>query len=340
MSDKQVTIKDIAKALNISPSTVSRALKDHPDISYETKKLVNDLAEELDYVPNPIALSLKGQKTKTVGVIIPEIVHFFFSTVISGIEEVAYKAGYNVMFCQSNESYEREVSDTKALISQRVDGILVSVSRETTRFDHFDEAEKKKIPVVFFDRKLGKRKASQVIVDDYEGARKATQHLIDQGYKRIAHLSGPDTLDNCKLRQEGYLDALKANQLSVVPEYIEMRIGEHRAEGYRSARQLLSLPEPPDAIFAHNDMVALGAMQAIKEAGLRVPQDIAIIGFSNWQFSELVEPQLSTIAQPGRDMGRAAAQLLINAIESDEEKIGIKTEVLPTELVIRSSTVK
>lgn len=340
MKSNQITIKDLARELNISPSTVSRALKDHPDISPETKKLVNDLAQKLNYEPNSIALSLRSQKTNTIGVIVPEIVHFFFSTVISGIEEVAYDAGYTVMFCQSNESYEKEVRDTKALLAHRVDGILASFSKETTNFDHFKEVERKNIPIVFFDRIIKAMDASNVIVADYDGARKATKHLIEQGCTRIAHLAGPKLLNISKLRLDGYLDTLKEHNIAVEEGYIQDCGGGYKEEGFKCAQNLLQLSKRPDAIFANNDMAALGAMQAIKEAGLKIPEDIAVIGFSNWHFSEVMEPKLSTVAQPGREMGRAATRLLIEELNSKEDVVEHKTEILPTELIIRGSSLK
>ena len=203
MKYNQVTIKDIARELGISPSTVSRALKDHPDISPETKKAVNELADKLNYQPNIVALSLRQSKTNTIGVIIPEIVHFFFSTVISGIEDVAYSAGYNVIITQSNESLQREKTDIKALFNSRVDGMLISLSRETSNFEHIDSILAKGVPMVFFDRVYDTANASKVIVDDLSGAKDATQHLIDQGCKRIAHLEGPPNLactSSCRRR--------------------------------------------------------------------------------------------------------------------------------------------
>jgi len=194
MLKNQITIKDIAAELGISPSTVSRALKDHPDISEATKKAVKELAEKWDYQPNSIALSLRSQKSNIIGVIVPQLVHHFFSTIISGIEDVAYKAGYNVMICQSNERYEREVADINALVSSRAEGLLVSFSKETEKFDHLTKLQKKGIPLVFFDRISEDMDTHSVIVDDFGGSFKATEHLLGIGCQRIAHLAGPDNL--------------------------------------------------------------------------------------------------------------------------------------------------
>ena len=339
MKSKQITIKDIASELNISASTVSRALNDKPYINSQTKKLVIDLAEKLGYTPNFLATSLRSQKSNTIGVIIPEIVHFFFSTVIAGIEEVAHNAGYTILFCQSNESYEREVLDTKALITHRIDGLLVSFSQETMNFDHFREVEKKNIPIVFFDRMIKEMDTSNVIVADYDGARKATKHLLEQGCSRIAHLSGPKHLNISKERLNGYLDVLEEHHLKPMPGYMR-ECGGTKEDGYTCTKKLLQLPNPPDAIFANSDIVALGAMQAIKELGLNIPNDIAIIGFSNWQFSELIEPQLSTISQPGFEIGREAMMLLLDEINSGDVKNRPKTKVLPAELIVRASSIK
>lgn len=340
MKSRQVTIKDIARELNISPSTVSRALKDHPDISPETKKLVNELAKKLNYEPNTIALSLRSQKTNTIGVIIPEIVHFFFSTIISGIEEVAYDAGYTVMVCQSNESYEKEVIDTKALLSHRVDGFLVSYSRETKNFDHFKEVDSRNIPIVFFDRIPKGIEAPKIIIDDEQAASSATLHLIDQGCKKIAHLAGPLTLQISQKRLKGYKDALLKYNLEVNDSYIIDCGHGTKEEGYTCMKQLLDSKDIPDAVFANNDIAAYGAMIAIKEAGLRIPEDISVVGFSNWQFSSLIEPQLSSVSQPGLEMGRTAAKILIEELKSKEDVKKDITKVLPTNLVVRSSSNK
>jgi len=341
MKKKQATIIDIAKALKLSPSTVSKALKNHPDFSSETKKLVTDLAKKLNYEPNIIAVNLRNQTTNTIGVIIPEIIHFFFSTIIAGIEEVAYQNGYHVMFCQSNESYEKEVLDIKALIDHRVDGILVSFSKETTNFDHFIKAKERNTPIVFFDRITKTIDASNVIVEDYQGARKATEHLLDQGCKRIAHLdlASTNNLNTSRERLNGYLDVLKEHHLTPEQEY-DQDCGDSKEEGYKCTKILLQLPNPPDGIFANNDLVACGAIQAIKEAGLSIPQDVAIVGFSNWQISEMTEPKLSTISQPGMEMGRVAARLLIDEMRNKEKVTQYKTKILPTELIIRGSSLK
>lgn len=343
MKYNQVTIKDIARELGISPSTVSRALKDHPDISPETKKAVNELAEKLNYQPNIVALSLRQSKTNTIGVVIPEIVHFFFSTVISGIESVAYEAGYNVILTQSNESFEREATDLKALFNSRVDGMLISISRETQNYEHIESILAKEVPIVFFDRMYTNPNTSKVIVDDYVGAHEAVLHLIQQGCKRIAHLESAPGLAIAEDRKRGYLDALTENGLPADESLIMICPTGSLEEGKAAAEKLLKFKPRPDAIFANNDMLAMGAMLAIKQNGLKIPDDVALVGFSNWFFSALMDPPLSSVDQPGFEMGQEAAKLLIRQIEKqgkDDEAISPETRVLKTRLIIRESSLR
>lgn len=343
MKKDQVTIKDIARELGISPSTVSRALKDHPDISPETKKAVNRLADELNYQPNSIALSLRHSRTHTIGVIIPEIVHFFFSTVISGIEDIAYSAGYSVIISQSNESYEREVRDTRALFNNRVDGILISMSLETKDFSHFEMLHDRGIPIVFFDRKCEAFKCSTVLVDDFKGGYQATEHLIDQGFTRIAHLAGSMNLDITNERFRGYRTALEDHNLPYDPTLVITNNGlTDEKIAMNITKELLdNLEQPPDAIFAHNDITALGAILAIQERGLRVPEDIGVVGFSNWQFTSLTHPTITTISQPGFEMGQEAARLLIKEIEAkDDEVIEPVHTTFQTQLIVRKSSIR
>lgn len=339
MKSTQVTIKDIARELGISPSTVSRALKDHPDISPDTKKAVTALAEKLNYQPNIIALSLRQSKTNTIGVIVPEIVHFFFSTVISGIEDVAYKNGYNVIVSQSNESYEREKSDLKALFNSRVDGLLISVSRETQNFDHFKSVFERGMPMVFFDRAVDELDTSKIIVDDSEGAYQATQHLIEQGCKKIAHIAGPDNLIISKKRTDGYIKALGDHNMMVDNKMI-ISCNEGSIEAAKKiSLELLQRKNRPDGIFTSNDLTAIGALQAAKELKIKVPQELAIIGFSNWQVSSFTDPTLSTVDQPGYEMGKQAAELLLKEVESKEDEfVEPQVKILATRLIIRESS--
>lgn len=340
MKNNHVTIKHLARELGISSSTVSRALKDHPNVSPETKKAVTDLAEELNYLPNSIALSLRRNKSNTIGVIIPEIVHFFFSTVISGIEDIAYNAGYSVIVAQSNESYEREVMDTRALANNRVDGILISMSRETTTYEHFESIHKRGMPMVFFDRVCDTINCSKVIVDDFDGAFQVTQHLIQQGYKRIAYLAGPENLIISKQRMGGYRKALEQHNMPFDESLIVRgRAADNEEIAKDLTFKLLSSPNPPDAMFAINDRAALGAMKAAKEKGLKIPQDFAIAGFSNWEFTSMTDPAITTVDQPGFKMGQEAARLLIREIEAEEDEIIVpETRILKTDLIVRGSS--
>lgn len=337
MRSSQVTIKDIAKRLGISPSTVSRALKDHPDISAKTKKLVNDLAKTLDYKPNAIALSLRSSKSNIIGLVIPEIVHHFFSSVISGIEEVANDAGYHVMIVQSNESYEKELQGAQALLSSRVDGILASISKTTRAYEHLTNLRQNGIPVVLFDRTIEELGMDSVLVDDYGGAYQATEHLIKIGRKRIAHLGASQHLLIGKKRLQGYLDAHKEFGLTV-DERVILKCDTH-AEALESTKILLNMEERPDGIFAVNDSTAVGALITVKRAGLKIPDDIAIVGFGDGPIATITDPTLTTVEQPGFRMGKKASQLLLDRIANDDSGEAI-TEVLDTRLVVRQSTVK
>lgn len=338
MKHTQITIKDIAKSLNISPSTVSRALKDHPDISPATKKAVRKLAKELDYQPNSIALSLRKSKSFTIGIVIPQIVHHFFSTVISGIEDVAYDAGYHVMICQSNESYEREVLNTQALLASRVDGMLVSVSHETNDVKHFESIIKRGIPVVFFDRVVSSLNTSSVEVDDFGGAYRAVEYLLKSGCRRIAHLAGPENLLNSQNRLRGYKKAL--DDYGVAKNYENIiTSGLTIEEGKKACTQLIEQGPLPDAIFAANDPLAIGAMQVLKEKNISIPDQVSVVGFSNEPLTSLIEPPMTTVEQPGFEMGQMATRLLLQEIDNkNEDQLKPEKKELKAELVIRKST--
>jgi len=338
----QATIKDIASELNVSASTVSRALKDYPGISDETKRKVKEVAEKLNYRPNAIALSLRKSRSFTIGVIIPEVVHFFFSTVISGIEEVASSRGYNVILSQTNESLAREKSSIDTMLSNQIDGFLVSFSKETTDFEHFSKLLSYGYPIVFFDRVPDIPHAISVMVDDRRGAYNATSHLISQGYTRIAHLSGPKNLKISKERERGYREALVNHGIPIDESFIVECAYGTSDEGIKITQSLFkSLEQKPDAIFANNDMAAVGAMLACKSLGYRIPEEIGIVGFSNWQFCAMIEPTLSSVAQPGFKIGVKATELLLDMIEKKLDPDTITEPiVLETELLIRNSSVK
>jgi DNA-binding LacI/PurR family transcriptional regulator len=336
---EQITIKDLARQLNVSIATISRALRDSPDISPETKKMVLELAKKLDYHPNSIAQSLVTRRSRIIGVIIPDIVIHFYSSAISGIQAAAAEAGYNVIICQSNESYQTEVANTQTLVSNRVDGLLVSVSRETQDFAHFETVMNKGIPLVFFNRVNDKLPVSRVEVDDYEGAYQATAHLISVGCTRIAHLAGPLNVPLFRKRLEGYMDALQAHNLPVDEQYI-IACGIRIEDGVAATRKLLDISPLPDAIFAVCDSAAFGAMMIIKERGLRIPDDIALAGFTNEPVTALVEPSLTTVSQPTFDIGWASAQMLLDQLSKEPHTFVPQDKVLKTQLIIRNSTAR
>ena len=331
----QVTIKDIARELGISPSTVSRALKDHPDISQETKNAVKSLADKLNYTPDPIALSLKSRQSKIIGVIVPDIVHYFFSTVIHGIEDVAYNSGYNVMVCESNETYEREVKNVDTLLSSRVDGILISVSKRTKKSGHFLKIQEAGVPMVFFDRVSRDVDTDQVVVDDEIGAFRAVDHLLSSGCRRIAILGSEEHLFIGEQRKLGYLRAHRERGLKPDPKLIAICDTMDMAE--KIVPGMLQLPHPPDAFFAVNDLTAATAMKIVKDSGLKVPEDISIVGFTNGQISTLTDPALSSVEQFGYEIGKKAVQMLIRRLESAQD-FPLQREVIKTQLVVKGSS--
>jgi DNA-binding LacI/PurR family transcriptional regulator len=335
MDKKAVTIKDIARMLGVSKSTVSRALGGRSDIHEETKKKILELAGQLHYEPNTLAINLKQQKTNTIGVIIPETINRFFARAIGGIQKRADMAGFNVMICQSNESYIAEKKNLHSLVSSRVDGLVVSVSRETDRSDHFASLLDKGIPLVFFDRICEDIAASQVCTDNYEVAFEGTEHLIEQGCQRIAFVSGPPHLFNSSNRLRGYIDALQKHNLPVKESYIlHSHYRSDKVEEY--TRYLINLPQRPDAIFAINDYAAIEMMHVMKKSGLSIPRDIAILGFNNENMCRFVDPSLSSIDHPAHDMGAAAAEILINHIRHHDLKP--EKRIIKSKLVIREST--
>ncbi len=336
MKSQPITIKDIARILGISPSTVSRALKDHPDISLKTKQLVQIFAEKVNYRPNALALSLRSSKTNTIGIVIPEIVHHFFSSVISGIENVAYGRGYSAIICQTNEDYQREVNDLQVLIDNRVDGILISMSKNTHDFTHFENLKDNGVPVVFFDRICDQISSDRVVADDFEGARIATRHLIEKGCKRIMHLAAPQHLLIGKNRKEGYISALKEQQL-VYEDKLVIKC-DTREAAFEKADEIIRLAPEIDGIFAVNDSTAIAAMQVLQRNGYVVPKDIAVIGFGDGPNANIAYPPLTTVEQKGYDIGQAAMRLLIGHIEDSVNEDEYKTKVFTPELVERSSS--
>jgi DNA-binding LacI/PurR family transcriptional regulator len=311
----------------------TRNLNDRPDIMKKKCKQVKRTASASWRLPHSFAQKIRMNNSKTIGVIVPEINNDFFSTAISGIEEVASQSGYLVLLCQSNESYEKEVADIILMIRDRVAGVIVSVSQNTKSGSHFNDLRKQNIPLVFFDRVCDDFTASNVKIDDYKSAFDAVAYLIGRGYKRIAHFAGPKELGISEKRLKGYLDALGQSQM--LHTNLVFHGGLQERDGYKLMDSLVQSNTIPDAIFAVNDPVALGAYKRIKEAGLKIPNDVALIGFSNNEFTTFTNPQMTTVDQPSFEMGRKSAEILIGTIE--ERIKDIKTLVLDTKLIIRGS---
>lgn len=338
---RPTTLKDIACALNISVTTVSKALKGYSDVSPSTKKAVFDLAKELNYTPNAVAVNLRTQQTKTIGVILPTIVHQFFSKVLNGIIEEAKKEGYFVITLQSNENFEMEKDQLNLLLQKRVDGILISLSNETQNCQHINEILKAEIPVVIFDKINKVINCSKVLIDDQLAAYNSVSYLIKQGYKKIAHFRGSLTPQNSIDRFLGYKKALEDHHIKYDPSLVYIcDSNDDFNDGYENAKKLLKTSHKVDAIFAITDLVAVGIIKCFNENNINIPKDIAVFGFSDWFMSSVVTPSLSTVKQPGFEMGRKAAELLINEIKCLHDHIPYHFEnvVLPTSLVIRNST--
>jgi LacI family transcriptional regulator len=339
MKFESVTIKDIGKALGLSTSTVSRALRDSYEISPETKKLVLECAEKLNYRPNPIALSLKERKTRSIGVVVCEIANSFFSQVINGIESVAYDKGYNVIISQSHESYDREMVDLQFLSSRGVDGILISVSTETSDYEHIRNLHEKGLPIVLFDRIAPGIDTHVIIVDNFKGAYEATEHLVQNGYKKIAAICTSEFLSITSERLAGYKEALNSNGIKIRNEYIKHCFygGMIFSEVEEAINQLMTLPDPPDAVIALSDKLTLGSVKTFKRRGVTIPQDIALVGFSNSDFAEIADPPLTIVRQPALEMGKAATELLLRLIESKRPVTEFEKRVLSPEFIIRES---
>jgi DNA-binding LacI/PurR family transcriptional regulator len=340
MKFEAITIKDIAKALGLSTSTVSRALRDSYEISAETKKLVLDYAEKNNYHPNPIALSLKERRSMSIGVIVCEIANSFFSQVINGIESIAYNNGYNVIIAQSRESFDREMMNLQYLTSRSIDGLIISISTETKDFSYFKELHQKGLPIVFFDRIVSEIDTHKVIADNYKGAYDATRHLINCGYRNIAAISNPELLSITKERLAGYKAALGDHGIEVNDALIKycQHGGMIVSEVEEVVKELFELKQKPEAIFATADKLTTGCLRILRAKGLKVPYDMGLIGFSNTDLTELLDPPLSIIKQPAFEMGEVTMTLLLQLLESKRPVTDFETRVLSTELLLRNST--
>ncbi len=339
MADREITIYDIAEKLDISAATVSRALQDHPAVNKKTKKRINDLAEELGYRSNKFASNLRTQKTNTLGVIVPRLNSLFMSSVIAGIEKVANSAGYNLIISQSLEQECREKANAVTMFNNRVDGLIVSLASNTEDFSHFDSFLKKQIPLIFFDRVAESIHATKVLIDNQKAGYIATKHLIEQGCQHIVHITGNVLRNVYRDRLEGYKNALAEAGFSFDEDMVmsndlsELAIQE-------SIETLLKRKRLPDALFISNDASAAFALSILKEKGLRVPEDMAIVGFNNDMISRVTEPAITTINYPGAEMGESIARILINHLNNDGDLSVTSKVILDTALVERGSSLR
>ena len=340
MSDK-ATIYDIAKKLNISAATVSRALNDHPKTSNKTKILVQETALELGYEQNKLALALKSGRSNTIGVIVPRIDINFFGSIIRGIEDELYPKGYHIIICQTHDNEQKEIQNINALLNAQVDGIITSITKNTKDVSIFERILDKNTPLIFVDRKLNLKGASSVTLDDFKGAYQATQHLIDQGCKRITHLTviGYQSVGIYKDRLEGYTQALKDNDIPFDADLI-LDIENDINGGKKAGQKILNFKDRPDGIFSSSDFMILGAIKEIKANGLKIPEDIAVIGFSNEPFTKFMENPISSVDQCALEMGKLAAKVFLDQIIDPKLLKVEKNVILAPKLKIRQSSSK
>lgn len=337
--NRKTTIHDIAQKLGITASTVSRALNNNPRISEATRKAVQKAAKQLNYQPNNIAAALRHGRSHIIGIIVPTADRTFFSSVVRGIEEIANGLGYKVIICQSYDNYEKEVQTIDALLSARVDGIIASIGKNTEEFSHFKRVQDKGLPLVLFDRTTDQLEVSQVMIDDYRGAYKVVEHLIQQGCRRIAHLTSPIKINIYKERLRGYADALKDHGIAF-DEQLVVESNLQLEDGRNSMEKLLKLKKLPDAVFSASDYGAMGAMQVLKERSIKIPQEIALAGFSNEPFTSFTDPTLTTVDQFSILMGNITAELFFDELKSIGKKPMHQKTVLKPELIIRQSSLK
>jgi LacI family transcriptional regulator len=336
---KEVTIYDIAKRLNVSPATVSRGLQDHPAISKKTKKKIFDMVDELGYRSNHFARNLRQKQTKTIGVIVHELNSNFITSVLAGIEKVTTEAGYDLIIAHSSESYKKEAANAKNLFHKRVDGLIASLSFDTTDLDHFKPFTDKGVPVMFFDRVEQDGNSTVVIIDNAKCGYVATKHLIDQGCRRIAHVTSSLKRNVYSQRHKGYRDALFDHGIAFDDSLLLINDLSEKA-GVESAVQILKMKPLPDGVFITNDFVAAVCMRTLKEQGVRIPEDIAVVGFNNDAIGKLIEPALTTINYPGMDMGEIAARNLINHLKGVSDIHQTNTIIVRSDLIVRKSSLK
>jgi len=338
-ANKEITIYDIADQLGVSPATVSRALNDNPSISISTRKKINSLAEKLGYRHNHFASSLRLQKTHTIGVILHELNSYFITSVLAGIEKIATEAKYNLIIAHSAENPNLEAANARNLFHKRVDGLIASLSFETEDLTHFKQFQSKNIPIVFFDRVFETSETAKVIINNFQAGYDATAHLINQGCKRIAHITSSLKRNVYAERKRGYKQALEDHKLKF-DEKLVIIDGFKEDDAIRSAKRILSMKNLPDGIFITNDFCAAVVMQILKDAGIRIPKDIAIVGFNNDSIGKIINPKLTTINYPGFEMGQIAARTLINHLKGVWDMNLTNTIVIKSELIIRESSLK
>lgn len=333
---KPVSLKELATELGVSISTVSRALKDSPEIGSEMREKVKSLARLRNYRPNPFAMSLLKNTPRIIGIIVPDIVTHYYSSIISGINDIARSNGYSTIITSSYEGFENEKKCLEDLINIRVEGIIICLSQETTDYTHFETLIEQNVPLVFFDRACLADKFSSVITNNVESACEATTHLLCAGYKRVAFIGGANHLDIVKERKHGYLQALRKKKVPIERELVFCKRIGYEA-GYEGAQHLLALPNPPDAILAMTDSLAFGAMKAIKESGLRIPADVALIGYTDEIHANYVDPPLTAVTHQTYEMGETVCKLLLEQLKGVRE---VRQVVVPCILVIRGSSVR
>ncbi|MDQ2862102.1 MAG: LacI family transcriptional regulator [Bacteroidota bacterium] len=342
MKSGAITLKDMAKVLGLSVSTVSKALRNSYEISLDTKKIVTQYAAKNNYQPNPIAQGLRKGRSKLIGIVLTNIDNDFFSQVINGIESVAIEKDYTVIISQTHESWKSEVLTVQHLFSRSVDGLIVSLSAETSNIDHFTELHDRGLPIVFFDRVPDKLDTHKVISNNFKGAYEATQHLIQNGFKRIAHITSSNHLSITLERLEGYRKGLEDNNLPVNEAYIKYCVhgGMIREENEQALQELLSLENPPDAIFTASDRISITTLTLLRRMNMQIPEQIALVGFTNSASSEIFNPSLTSIVQPAFEMGKAATEMLIEIIESPRPVTDFEKRILNTKMIIRESSVR
>ena len=338
-SPKDVTIYDIAKALEISPATVSRGLKDHPGIRKVTKKRIQDAARQMGYQQNNFARNLRIKKTNTIGVIIPRLNSYFMSTVIAGMEKVANDRGYILIISQSQESVKKEIASVNTMFNSRVDGILVSLAFDTENIDHFDAMLKKEIPIIFFDRVEQHSRCTSIVIDNFTAGYDATIHLLEQGCKRIVHIAGNVRRNVYADRLSGYKQALADHGIGFDPSLTILNNNLSEQGGSEAAQEILKMKPLPDGIFAANDTAAVACITELKQAGIIVPEQIAVVGFNNDPISRVIEPNLTTIHYPGHEMGEIAATTLLNTLMK-MPAAKLNTLVLRHNLIVRASSLR